>query len=551
MTVLALTDSINRSRGMVNSIEDQAIRLKQAGALPDITPGASFGFGDHRESGAQRERYGQFRGWVYSAINALASEGAGQGVQVAKMNKAKGKPGSSKALIKTLQTRMPGFVRRKSAEENIEILQDHFLVDFLDQPNPIQGRWQFVYSFIANLCLTGWSYVVGGFNEENQLEVYSLPTTWIKPDHTEGPFTRFKIVNPKNPTAEANSDWLTRENVAFAYLPNPADPMSAYAPAQSQGAAIRIDDRIQLCQEKFFENGVFPSVVVTMGREAHPDVPGGVRPRLNAVQRRQVTGAIKKVMAGIANYGNPAIVDGLIESIERLGASQNEIGWEKSEGTIRTRILSALSVHPYILGEPVGVGGYAQVVNIEKRFFKRVNTCLDMLSTIATNFVAPMAAQVSPETKAKKKKTKNPDKLLAWWEECIPIDPSLRWSNLNAARGRGDVSRNEIRVELGLPPDETGGDRTKTFTSGDVSAVVAIQGQVAQGIMEPEQARAMLEIMFDLDPEDAARLAGKKTVQEEQVDATQEQTQELHEAKEELKKAIKLLEKPIQIPALT
>jgi hypothetical protein len=105
-------------------------------------------------------------------------------------------------------------------------------------------------------------------------------------------------------------------------------------------------------------------------------------------------------MGGVANYGEPAIVDGMIESVTRLSATQNEMGWEKSEDKIRTRILSAFGVHPYILGEPVGVGGYAQVVNIEKRFYKRVNTFLDMLSTVVTNFVGPMTAKT---TKAKPK----------------------------------------------------------------------------------------------------------------------------------------------------
>jgi hypothetical protein len=217
-------------------------------------------------------------------------------------------------------------------------------------------------------------------------------------------------------------------------------------------------------------------------------------------------GAVQKVMSGVANYGNPAIVDGLIESIERMSMTSNEMGWEKSEDKVRTRILSAFGVHPYILGEPVGVGGYAQVVNIEKRFYKRVNTFLDMLGTVVTQFVGPAMSK----TKAglKKKEPKRED-LLIWWEECVSVDPSLRWSNLNAARTRGDVSRNEIRAELNLPPDETYGDQTKTWTAADLNAVVALQGVVGQGQVTPQQAAAIYELMFDMDPADAKKIAGK------------------------------------------
>ncbi len=81
---------------------------------------------------------------------------------------------------------------------------------------------------------------------------------------------------------------------------------------------------------------------------------------------------------------------------------------------------------------------------------------------------------------------------------------------MNSARGRGDVSRNEIRAELGLPPDETGGDMTKLYSAGDVNAIIAVQGKVAEGAIEPEQAREIYRICFDMDVADAKKVAGKK-----------------------------------------
>ena len=167
---------------------------------------------------------------------------------------------------------------------------------------------------------------------------------------------------------------------------------------------------------------------------------------------------IRKTMGGVANYGNPAIVDGLIENITRLSATQNEMGWEKSEDKVKSRILSSFCVHPYILGEPVNVGGYAQAAKIEERFCKRVNTFLNMLSGIVTNFGSSLVNEA----------------LVVWWEQCQPHDPSIRAKQITDARKNGDISRNEVRAEcriLGLhrprgfagsgrfPQDEPDGSR--------------------------------------------------------------------------------------------
>lgn len=495
-----MTAALARSRGVVDESYHAALSLKAAGVLSFAPPPGFTQFNQFSDDSKNRERYSLYRGWLYAAIHAICAEAAGQPVVVAKL-KGKGKPTGQKSV----RNKMTTAARTKAASQEFEVVIDHPLLDLLEQPNTIQTRWSFVYSFIANLNLTGWGYVVGGENEDGKFEFYSLPSNWIKPDHSEGLFSRFKVVDPTNPSAGQTEGWLTRDNVAFAMLPNPADPRIAFPPANSQIRSIRIDDKIQESQLRFFENGIFPGAIVTIGKDPHPDVPAGIRPRLTAAQRRQVMGAVQKVMSGVANYGNPAIVDGLIESIERMSMTSNEMGWEKSEDKVRTRILSAFGVHPYILGEPVGVGGYAQVVNIEKRFYKRVNTFLDMLGTVVTTFVGPMMNKA----KAGPKKKEVREDLLIWWEECVSVDPSLRWSNLNAARARGDVSRNEIRAELNLPPDETYGDQTKTWTAADLNAIVALQGAVGQGQVSPQQAAAIYEICLDMDPSDAKKIAGK------------------------------------------
>lgn len=516
----ALDRALSRSRSVSTSAHSYALQLKRAGSLPDVFANATAGLGAYgqfsqfQDQGANKQRYSQYRGWVYSAINALATEAAMQPVKAGKMtdpDKA-GSPSGTKAYLKSRnENRIKGFElnkmperwRSKAADNNLEIIPDHAILDVLQKPNSIQHGFQFVYSFVANLCLTGWGYILGGTNEEGKLEFFSVPTTWITPDHTDGAFSKFWLQNPKNPIAGQGVE-LTRDQVGFAYLPNPADPLLALAPANAQMLAIKIDDHIQTSQAAFFENSVFPGAIVTMGKNPHPDVPGGVRPRLTAPQRRQVYGAIKKVMGGVANYGNPAIVDGLIESIERLQASQNEIGWEKSEKAVRTRILSAFSVHPFILGEEMA-GSYAQAYVVGERFCKKVNVFLALLSELMTNFAPDFLPDIKKPNSKPSKKDEGKDKLLIWWEEASVKDPSMEKSLWEGARTRGDITQNEFRAFMGQPPDT---DKNESvIDKSSLMSITSIAAQVTGGTLLPDQAMAIL-IGMGLPDDVAKKIAG-------------------------------------------
>src|SRR3990167_6318628 len=215
-------------------------------------------------------------------------------------------------------------------------------------------------------------------------------------------------------------------------------------------------------------------------------------------------------MSGVANYGNPAIIDGMIESIEKLSADQNEIGWEKSEKTIRTRILSAFGVHPFILGEEMA-GSYAQAFIVQDRFCQRVNIYLDMLSTIMSEFV-----QRIEESEKKEKKRTDSNKTWVWWEPSVAKDPSMEKSLWEGARGRDDVTQNEFRAYMNLPADEDKNEAVLNKSS--VQAVAGIAAQATEGKLTPEQATAILEGM-GLPKDVAAKIAGEGPPEQPEEDA--------------------------------
>lgn len=520
-------DSAMRSCAVLETtVREDCIRRKQEGGdgVLSIGSGPLGGMDAMRDQGKNRLRYDKFRGWLYSAINALAEKAAGQPINVARLTNSL--PQDSERRERILRekdyhrSKMPNLSREKSAHQNLELIPDHPIIDLLNRPNPIQGRWQFVYTFVANLNLTGRAYIVVNVTDDKKLEVFSLPTTWVTPIHKDGAFTKFKIRDPSKPSSEGVE--LDRTQVGFAQLPDPANPLNAFAPASSQSEAIQIDGHIQASQAMFFENGIFPSVVLTIGKNPIDAAQGGLRPKLTGPQRRQVIGAIEKTWGGVANYGKPAIVDGLIERIDRLSATQNEMGWDKSEEKIRTRILSAFGVHPFILGEAVRVGGHAQATVILERFFDRVNIPLDMLSNVVTNLLTPLVG--------------GNERLLVWWEKCVAFDRAIRSQNIRDARKNGDINKNEYRAWLGFPPDlEAGDSRNKLLDSvGGMTGAVQILNLMGQGGITPKVTAELFSLFFEIPLDRAEGIVGNDDVQTPAVLET------LQTLIGELKKPVKL-----------
>lgn len=497
MSIAALRSAYDQADAFVNTSFDTALRLKEQGVdLSGLVGGgsslmSSFG-GDTKYS----ERYSLLRGWVWSALHALADAGSQQDFNVAKLTGPKQgerRFRGSKSVDKERQTteqaqkdyarsKMVQSAFQKTAQQDFELLFDHEIYTVMEQPNPCQSQQTFVYNFIMNLGLTGWSYVICGADEEGNMRFYSLPTTWIKPDHREGAFSAFRIQNPsevgKQPIV------IPRDNVGFAHIPNPADPLSAMAPAASQMAAIRIDDHIQTSQTMFFRNGVFPSVAITIGDNPMGD---GSTPRLEGPQRRAIESAIRRMWSNVNNYGTPVILDGLVKSIERMSATQNEMGWDKSEDKVRTRILSAYQVHPFILGEQMA-GSYAQAYVVESRFYDKVNSYLSMLSTLMTVLLGSNYSE---------------ERLMCWWTKKEAVDPQIRSTEMREARKNGDISKNEHRAYLGLSPVEEDVERNALLNSvGGMTGAVQLLSAAGQGMIPADSAVYLLSQFLEIPIDD-------------------------------------------------
>ncbi len=389
---------------------------KAVGSAPATTLASStqrMGL-DYNHLNSGEEQYRHFRGWSFVAIRAVASKIAGQDVCVGKV------PSSPRR-------------GRKSTGDSLEPLDSHPFLDALQNPNPLQVRWSLVYSTVASLLLTGrsywWTPTIGG-----RMQLWPIPSHWMRPGD---PLRETWMLRPFR---EAEEHTLPGSEVVPFLMPDPSDPFGSVSPLQSQAHAVSTDEEIQNAQFRAFQNGIFPGLMVRVGKLPGmlPDDPAS-KPVLTSDQRNEITEALLSTHhSGRRNA--PLIVDGLIEGVEKLTNTVEEMDFLDSGKQTKARIMQAFGVNPIVTGETENANK-AQAVVAMQQFCDSVNPIVELMSQSITRWLQ----HTSPGH-------------AAWIEPCKADDPEQRLAEWRAARAVGDVSTNEFRAHVLNLPGVPGGD---------------------------------------------------------------------------------------------
>ena len=505
-----------------------AANRRGGGGMPDISRGAAAGgsmFGNN-ESQRISQNYALFKHWTYVAINAIARRLAGQPIGMGRVNKAasSGKgvlisvkdavgavtPEAKAEQIKTAERlrsdkrcrwkagKFPPMVMTKATDPDaLEIITNHEILDALEKPNAVQHKAQFLYCIAASLYITGVAYIISGVGEDGRKEYWAIPSTWLEPVHNDkdGLFCAYKMRT--NPMKEPET--IPAEVVGRIYFPDPADLKSVLSPLKTVTMAIKTDDKIQTSQEQMFEQGIFPNVVLTVGKQAGPDGTQA-RPVLSGAQTRQLLRAVRQRWMQTGGAGDPAIVDGLIESITKLSNVPAEMDWLNSGQQVKSRIFQAFNVNPIVVGE-ITPSNRAQAVEADKNFCSNaVNPVCDAISTCLTDLT-------NREGTGGAGNAAGAENLLVWIEPAIPIDEDQKLRKWQVGLQYNAVKKDEYRGEmLNLPPSEDEGANQSALLStvGGIQGALAIVTAVGQGQIDPEAAVQMLIVFFQLE-EDVAR----------------------------------------------
>lgn len=527
-----------------HAFEMQAKAAVQFGEMmvPRSTGGGMFG-----DTGTKKDResYNLFRNWVYTAVNLISKRLASQPVRAGELVNAPENPERhAVAALKNqlLRNTLPSRVYQKAVvDQELEMLPTHPVIDAICRPNPVQKKFEFLYFSAANLLITGQAYWIGGAvrdKEGDRIEMWAIPSSWVRPIHEDGLFSRYKIT----PAGQTEGFELGPENVARTYFPDPSDPKEALSPLRGILSAVRTDDYIQTSQQQMFERGLNPNLIVTMAKERHQD---GVdrRPILTGAQRRQFIRGIREMWSRQVNAGDPAILDGLIESVHKMHMTPQEMDFLASSDLVKRRIFQAFGVNPITAGETVGANR-AQATEAEKATCQNaINPIIDAISETMTDFLGPMY--------------ESPKRLIVWIEPCEPKDPDLEIKKWQIALTNGVVKNDEFRVHmLGLEVGEDVVERNVLLsTVGGMTGSVQILTAMGQGFIGRDAARNMLQLFLELDEdiaeglvgdeftEEAPALPAPKPPAEEPEDAIAEDAEEIGE---EIRRATGILSASVQ-----
>ena len=479
--------------------------------------------------GPDRLAYDQFKRWTYVAISAIARRlmgyewVAGDIVKAKKPNPKRQKgwrdpvDGESfqrrqlslteiQSLPSGLRSKLGGSMKVPAKE--VEVLDEHDVLDLLARPNHVQKKSEFLFCLVANLYLTGESWIIGGKDSAGDTTMWAVPSTWVDVEHKETLFSGFRL----RADGYVGNIEIPPEAITRVYFPDPSDLKKVTSPVMANWEAIKTDESLQKAHKASFDQGIFPKIAIGIGRNIdHTGKQLATRPVLNGEQREQLMSAIQSVWMDSAADGLPAILDGLIEEVTVLQSTPLEMDYMNSSKMIKDRIFQAFGLNPIIVGE-ITASNKAQALVAERSFMRNVLQPLaDSISMTMTDYLGPWYDK--------------PKRLAVWLEKDLPKDEDLTVKKWQFGVDKGLVSDEEFRREMfGLEPletDENLATRGKLLDNPQAMAgLTAMIGSINSGAMDYDAAVIQVTHFFEVPADIAQAMLGPKPTPAD-IDANQ------------------------------
>lgn len=389
---------------------------------------------DFRSQSEHTEQLEHYKGTTHTAISRIATVLAGQPMQVGRIVP---EPVAPRRAVK-------GFLG-----DNIEPVPDHELLQILRDPNPAMPLWGHIYTTAAILQINGVGY--WWFDESgDQPAVWALPGSWVTPKHSK---TELYIGYEVRSSWQGEGRVVPPEEMVSFSLPDPANPLGYVSPLQAHAPEVALDEEIVMSQHRSMRNAPNPSLVLRTGRlpGMQPGMPGE-RPVMTRSQRIDLIEAVRAWYAGVVNSGEPLIIDGMIEGVDKLNLTPREMDYIRSGETGQGRLMRAFGVNPIIVGQIEGANRAQAAVALQLFYLMVVNPLAELISQSVTRWA----------------RARYGEDIVFGIEPARPHDAeqSLKEWELGLREGCG--TRNEYRTEvLRLPPyDDPAMDVPKPASGG-------------------------------------------------------------------------------------
>ena len=411
-----------------------------------------------------------WRGWNYVAGRAICEEFAGMRPNLAYRRSANHVAGlRSKALsLPTTRERRAALCQlsgkflskslRQKALANIQghedlepAPHDHPLYTLLEKPNALQCAWQFQYTTLMYLELTGITYFwIIRDREGLPVELWVLPSQWVFPRSGPDPKTgkpRIIAYYEVRPAAgyvstDYGMGWfpggggrmeIPAEDIIQISYPNPVNFFDGFSPVTAQATWIDASEGIDNSRVAHFQNGAFPGVAVEI------DV-GTKAPSEEQIKRAQADIAAKYV--GVRKTGQPVILGPGMKMVP-LKQTPEEMDYVNSAEQMRKHQMAGHRVGPSVIGMAEH-GTFASMIADRAGFHQSV--------------MKPKVTLIGQVCTLQLARCYDPD-LVWYWFDSTPEDPDLTLRQHQVGLQYSCLAPNEYRQDvLHLPPFEHGGD---------------------------------------------------------------------------------------------
>ena len=318
------------------------------------------------DQSAAFRQYSAFKNTVATAVRPIIVRFAGQPVRVG-YTVSRSEMESEKDMS-TLRTKAFSLAGEKSIRENapptvkasigssVTTIESHPLLDLIGNPNEYMTGYGLMQCTAASLCLTGrvawWFDSSGDPREETgtTTRLWYVPWHWLTPSGPRNnPYASYKLRMP-----HAGEIDIAGEDIFYSMVPHAIDPSKSWSAIQSQAASVDTDENILMAQHTSMKNVIRPNLIITAGRmPGMPNGSGGSKgPRalLDRTARESLTNAIKEHYQGVMKYGEPLILDALIEDVRPLIAGPMELDLVNSSAVTQSRIMQGVGTSPVVAG---------------------------------------------------------------------------------------------------------------------------------------------------------------------------------------------------------
>ena len=202
-------------------------------------------------------------------------------------------------------------------------VEEHEILKLLENPNPTQGKVEFLVSVISYLLISGNSYILrSGPENKEPTELYPLRPDRIKiePSTRSIPAAYNYVVGGQTQNRYEIDQATGDSQVKQIKLFNPSDDYYGLSPIQTASIDIDSYNLANKHNVNLLSNGARPSGAVIF----NPKDDSGGSMQLSDVQRNQLVNDINQRFSGVNNAGKPMLLEGDFDWKE-MGLSPKEM----------------------------------------------------------------------------------------------------------------------------------------------------------------------------------------------------------------------------------